>query len=308
VRLAILDVGSNTVHLLVVDAEPSARPTPAGDQRWDSPLLHHRGAGNEITETGQRLLIDTVQDAHDLAEALGVHDFSAFATSAMRDTTNVHLLLDRIEGSTGVRLQVVDGDDEARLTFLAARRWLGWGSGRLLAIDIGGGSLELAIGIDEVPEEVVSLPLGANTLTREFLRDSPPRRGDITRLRRHVQRALLPHTDDFASRVDMTAGTSKTMRSLARLAGAAPSSDGLYANRTLRRSDAEELVDKLAALTAKERAKVPGVSPRRAAQLLAGAIVAAEVMRRLGVDSLSICPWALREGVILTRHAWIVGG
>ena len=306
-RLAILDVGSNTVHLLVVDAEPSARPAPAANQRWDSPLLNHRNTKNEITEMGQQLLVDTIQRAHSVAEALGVHDFSAFATSAMRDTANVNLLLDRIERSTGVRLQVLDGDDEARLTFLAVRRWLGWGSGRLLAIDIGGGSLELAIGLDEVPEVVVSLPLGASRLTREFLPYDPPRPGDLARLRRHVEQALTPHIDDFSSRVNVTAGTSKTMRSLARVAGAAPSSEGPYVSRTLRRADAEALVDKLVDLPAKERAKLPGVSARRAPQLVAGTIVAAEVMRCLGVESLSICPWALREGVILTRHEWIIG-
>lgn len=306
-RLAILDVGSNTVHLLVVDAEPSARPVPAANQRWDSPLLLHRGRNNEITERGQRLLIGVIEQAHAVADTLGVHDLSAFATSAMRDAAGIDALLERVRRSTGIRLQVLDGADEARLTFLAVRRWFGWGSGRLTAIDIGGGSLELATGLDEVPEHVVSLPLGANRLTREFLSDDPPRRSDLAHLRRHVERALARHADRFSGRVDMTAGTSKTMRSLARLAGAAPSSDGLYVTRTLSHSDAEALIDKLASLPAKERTRLPGVSARRAGQLLAGSVVAAEAMRCLGIDSLLICPWALREGVILTRHEWILG-
>ena len=104
---------------------------------------------------------------------------------------------------------------------------------------------------------------------------------------------------------DVAVGTSKTLRSLARVAGAAPSAEGPYVRRVLSAADAERLVDKLAGLAAKDRAKLPGVSSRRAPQLLAGAIVASTTMSLLDIDELQICPWALREGVILARQDWM---
>ena len=305
-RLGILDVGSNTVHLLVVDAEPGSRPVPAADKKWDSPLLHQVGDDHAVSEEGQQELHDVIEEAHASARELGVADFSAFATSAFREASNADALLDGVRRETGVDLHVLEGDDEARLTFLAARRWFGWGSGRLLLVDIGGGSLELAAGADEVPEHVASLPLGAARLTRDFLPDDPPRDSDVTALRRHVSTTIAERLRPFrAQPSDLAVGTSKTLRSLARIAGAAPSGEGLYVKRLLRADDAERLVDKLAGLPAKERAKLPGVSSRRAPQLLAGAIVASTTLNLLGIDELHICPWALREGVILARQDWM---
>lgn len=305
-RLGILDVGSNTVHLLVVDAEPGARPVPAADRRWDSPLLHQVGKDHAVSSEGQRELLSVIEEAHAYARELGVADFSAFATSAFREAPNADELLENVRNSTGVDLHVLDGDDEARLTFLAARRWLGWSSGRLLLVDIGGGSLELAAGADEAPEHVASLPLGAARLTRDHLPDDPPREQDVAALRAYVSAAIAERLRPFRSEgSDVAVGTSKTLRSLARVAGAAPSADGLYVRRVLRADDAERLVDKLAGLTAKDRAKLAGVSSRRAGQLVAGAVVASTTMGLLGIDELSICPWALREGVILARQDWM---
>jgi exopolyphosphatase/guanosine-5'-triphosphate,3'-diphosphate pyrophosphatase len=306
VRLGILDVGSNTVHLLVVDAEPGACPVPAADRRWDSPLLRRLNKNHEITENGEQELLDIVHEARDYAAELGVADLSAFGTSALREATNADELVLRIRDASGLDLHILDGNDEARLTFLAARRWFGWASGRLLVVDIGGGSLELSIGPDERPEHVASLPLGASRLTRDRMPEDPPDEDDVAALRSHVTATVAARLRPFrAHPVDLAAGTSKTLRSLARIAGAAPSSDGSHVPRFLSAADADGLVEKLTPLTVKDRAQLPGVSIRRAPQLLAGAIVAAATMSLLEIDALQICPWALREGVILTREDWI---
>jgi exopolyphosphatase/guanosine-5'-triphosphate,3'-diphosphate pyrophosphatase len=306
VRLGILDVGSNTVHLLVVDAEPGSRPVPAADPSWDSPLLRQIDGDHSVSDEGLQELVSVIDEAHDYAKQLGVTDFSAFATSAFRDAPNADELLEIVRHRTGVDLHVLDGDDEARLTFLAARRWFGWGSGRLLLIDIGGGSLELAAGADESPEHVASLPLGAARLTRDLLPDDPPRDEDVKALQVHVRATIAATLRPFRTEAsDVAVGTSKTLRSLARVAGAAPSAEGPYVRRILRADDAERLVDKLAGLPTKERAKLPGVSSRRARQLLAGAIVASTTMSLLDIDEVNICPWALREGVILARQDWM---
>ncbi len=193
--------------------------------------------------------------------------------------------------------------DEARLTFLAARRWFGWSSGTLLVVDIGGGSLELAAGMDEEPDAAVSLPLGAGRLTRDLLQGDPPAAETVRAARRVIRTAIASEVRPITKvgPVDRAVGTSKTMRSLARIAGAAPSSEGPYAGRVLERSALGDVVQLLSRTTAAERVALPGVSASRARQLLAGAIVAEAAMDLLGVDRLDICPWALREGLILQR-------
>jgi exopolyphosphatase/guanosine-5'-triphosphate,3'-diphosphate pyrophosphatase len=307
-RLGVLDVGSNTVHLLVVDAHPGAHPDPVRSHKTDlqlAELLHDDGS---LGPDGIRALVDAVVSARDEAEDEGIEDLVAFATSAVRDATDAPDVLAAVRTDAGVDLQVLPGEDEARLTFLAVRRWFGWSAGRLLCLDIGGGSLELAAGIDEEPDVAVSLPLGAGRLTRERLPDDPPRRRDVTALREHVRELLSDVVPVIASRpADRAAATSKTFRSLARLDGAAPYADGPRVPRSLSRAGLERLVDLLAGMRAVDRARLPGVSPSRAQQLLAGAVVAHEALEAFGLDSVDICPWALREGVILRRLDWLGG-
>ena len=197
---------------------------------------------------------------------------------------------------------MLSGEDEARYTFLAVRRWYGWSAGRLLVLDIGGGSLELAAGRDEDPEVALSLPLGAGRLTRGRLTDDPPARQDVEALAEDLTRPSRRVARQIArAGPDLAVGTSKTFRSLARLAGAAPSSAGLRARRTSPRSGCASSWGSSAGWRLGDLAELDGVSPGRAHQLVAGALVAGAAMRALQVDELQICPWALREGVILRR-------
>jgi exopolyphosphatase/guanosine-5'-triphosphate,3'-diphosphate pyrophosphatase len=302
-RLGVLDVGSNTVHLLVVDAYPGARPLPAFSHKVELPLSAHLESGNTLSRAGEDRLTEVVTESLRIAEDKGVEDFLAFATSAVRDAGNGEEVLARVRERTGARLEVLSGEHEARLTFLAARRWFGWSSGRLLVVDIGGGSLEIAAGLDEEPEAVMSLPLGAGRLTRDWFSADPPPSKEVRALRRHVRAEIARMAGGLrrGGAVDHTVATSKTFRQLARIAGAAPSSEGSYAKRFLKHSDLMMWAERLAAMDHDERLRIPGVSEGRAAQLPAGAIVADAVMDLMGVSQLEICPWALREGVILKR-------
>ncbi|MFF5448814.1 Ppx/GppA family phosphatase [Streptomyces sp. NPDC012888] len=302
-RLGVLDVGSNTIHLLVVDAHPGARPLPAHSHKAELRLAQLLDDGGAVSEEGVEHLVSVIAGAAQAAEDKGCEEVLPFATSAVREATNADEVLSRVKRETGVDLQVLSGEDEARLTFLAVRRWFGWSAGRLLVLDIGGGSLEIAYGIDEDPDAAVSLPLGAGRLTAGWLPGDPPDPADVKALRRHV-RAQIARTVGEISRLgapDHVVGTSKTFKQLARIAGAAGSAAGPYAQRDLSRKALEEWVPRLSAMTVGQRATLPGVSEGRAAQLLAGALVAEGAMDLLGVDELEICPWALREGVILRR-------
>jgi len=302
-RLGVIDVGSNTVHLLVVDAHPGAQPLPASKHKIDLRLSEHVTDDGLIADAGRDRLADFVKECQDVAEDQGVEDLSGFVTSAIREAPNGDDVLAAVVERTGISLDVLSGEEEARLTFLAARRWFGWSAGKLLVLDIGGGSLEIAYGIDEEPDAAVSLPLGAGRLTAGWLPGDPPDPDDIRALRRHVRAQIARTVGEFSrfGAPDHVVGTSKTFRQLARIAGAARSADGLYVQRDLKRESLEAWVPRLAGMTTAQRAELPGVSEGRAGQLLAGALVAEGAMDLFGVEALEICPWALREGVILRR-------
>jgi exopolyphosphatase/guanosine-5'-triphosphate,3'-diphosphate pyrophosphatase len=173
----------------------------------------------------------------------------------------------------------------------------------LLVIDIGGGSLEMAVGIDETPEVATSLPLGAARLTKNFLKGDPYTDKSLRTLRDHIENkleqvlpSLVKHQD-----TDRAIATSKTLRTIARLSG--DWFDGNGKNITI---DAiRKISTKLSEMKESERAKLPGVSENRASQIVAGALVAESVMRNLDIKELEICPWALREGLVLKWLDWM---
>lgn len=307
VRLGVLDVGSNTVHLLVVDAHHGAAPRSAYSYKTELRLAEFLDADGGIAPDGVAALTEFVGEAARVADEVGAEEMLAFATSAIREAPNGDDVLRSVSAATGVDLEVLSGADEARLTFLAVRRWFGWSSGRLLVLDIGGGSLEVAVGDTEEPDAAFSLPLGAGRLTRELITDDPPASSEVKQLRKRVRGLIAEQDAVLASVADAghVVGTSKTFRQLARLGGAAPSSAGPYVQRLLERRDLAEWVPQLARMSAAERAELPGISIGRAPQLLAGAVVAEAVMEAVGAESLQICPWALREGVILRRLDWM---
>jgi exopolyphosphatase/guanosine-5'-triphosphate,3'-diphosphate pyrophosphatase len=309
-RLGVIDVGSNTIHLLVVDAHVGAHPLPASSHKIELRLSEHVDVDGSIARSGADALVAFTRECLKFAEDQGVEDLLAFATSAIREAPNGEAVLARVFAETGVELHMLSGEDESRLTFLAVRRWFGWSSGRLLVLDIGGGSLEIAAGIDEVPDVALSLPLGAGRLTRAALLDDPPTSAQVKALRKKVRADIAGAVRDVkkVGAPDRFVGTSKTLRSLARVAGAAPSAEGPYAVRTLERKRVRALMARLADMTSAERSHLSGVSTGRAPQLLAGAIVAEAAMDLLEIERLDICPWALREGVILRRLDWISAG
>lgn len=302
-RLGVLDVGSNTVHLQVVDAHPGARPSPATNQKVELRLHEYLNRSGEITSEGVELLENAISDAISHAHEFKTEEILAFATSAIRDATNGKEILTEINRKFEIDLQVLSGDDEAKMTFLAVRRWLGWSSGRLLVLDIGGGSLEIAIGDDESAESTISLPLGASRLTREYLDSDPHNSKEVKVLERYVINSInesLPEEIIYHA-ADHFIATSKTFRTLARLGEHWFDDNSKY----LKLNSLTKMVTKLQAMSNQEKALLPGVSVSRAKQIVAGAIVARSVMEKLDIAELEICPWALREGIVLRWLDWM---
>ncbi|MBE7187468.1 hypothetical protein [Jatrophihabitans endophyticus] len=308
-RLGVLDVGSNTVHLLVVDAHRGAQPVPARSRKVELRLAEAIDVDGNVSRRGSDALIKVVAEARREADELDCDELLAFATSAVRDAGNSSRVLKQVAKEAGVALNVLSGEDEARLTFLAVRRWFGWSAGNLISLDIGGGSLELAVGTDEEPQRAFSLPLGAARLTRDWFAHDPPSKSEVAALREYVESELAHPAKLLIEEAppDRVVATSKTFRTLARLAGAAPSSEGPRARRLLSRTGLTQVTSFISRMASSDLAELDGVSVGRAHQTLAGAVVAAAAMDALDVDELELCPWALREGVILRRLDWLDG-
>jgi exopolyphosphatase/guanosine-5'-triphosphate,3'-diphosphate pyrophosphatase len=302
-RLGVLDIGSNTGHLLVVDARGGAAPMPASSYKEPLRLAEHLDDDGAVTEAGITALTAFVASALELAEDKGCEDIYAFATSAVRDASNADDVLARVREETGADLRVLSGEDEARLTFLAVRRWFGWSSGRLGVFDIGGGSLEIAAGDAEAPDVAWSLPLGAGRLARSYFRDGRPDDERLRELRRSIRAEIARDAGSLlrGGPLDHAVATSKTFRSLSRITGSAPSGEGLFVRRMLPAADLERWLPKLVEMSVEEIATLPGVSQDRAHQVVAGAHVASAVLDIFDLEALEICPWALREGIILER-------
>ncbi|MDT5131867.1 MAG: exopolyphosphatase / guanosine-5-triphosphate,3-diphosphate pyrophosphatase, partial [Mycobacterium sp.] len=261
-RLGVLDVGSNTVHLLVVDARRGGHPTPMSSTKASLRLAESMDSSGKLTRRGADKLIATIDEFAKIAASSGCTELMAFATSAVRDAKNSEDVLARVLAETGVDLQVLSGVNEARLTFLAVRRWYGWSAGRITNVDIGGGSLELSSGVDEEPDVAMSLPLGAGRLTREWLPDDPPGRRRVAMLRDWLDSELAEASRTLlkAGSPDLAVASSKTVRSLARLTGAAPSGAGPRVKRTLTSSGLRQLIAFISRMTAADRAELEGVS------------------------------------------------
>lgn len=302
-RLGVLDIGSNTGHLLVVDGHDGAAPLPAYSYKEPLRLAELLDETGAVSAAGVEALTSFCAEALLVAEDKGCEEMLGFATSAVRDASNSDEVLAHVERATGVRLVVLSGEDEARLTFLAVRRWFGWSAGRLAVFDIGGGSLEIASGTDESPDVAWSLPLGAARLARLWFGGARATQDEVRALRRRIRADIARDAGHLLrpGLPDRAAATSKTFRSLARICGAAPSAEGRLVPRSLAAGDLASWIPKLIDMTPEQLAVLPGVSTSRAHQIVPGALVAEAVMDIFGLPALEICPWALREGVILER-------
>ena len=301
----MLDIGSNTVHLLAADVHPGGRPLATTSDRTVLRLMRFLTPSGAISEEGVQALVAAVVRARTIAAQERVDALLASATSAVREAANGADVIARVEAALGQPLQVLDGETEARLTFLAVRRWFGWSAGQILLFDIGGGSFEMAAGSEELPEIAASVPLGAGRSTLMFLPDDPPGEAAVERLRAHAADVFTPVAARFSAlpRPDHVVGSSKAIRSLARLVGhpasGAATGAGSDVAMLLPRASLGSWIPRLARLPASARQELPGITPDRTFQIVAAAVVLHAAMTAMRVDELEVSPWALREGVLL---------
>jgi exopolyphosphatase/guanosine-5'-triphosphate,3'-diphosphate pyrophosphatase len=320
VRLAVLDVGSNTVHLVVVDGRPDGTFAVVERDRDTLRLADAAFPSRVLSDEAVDRLIDSVKRKRDTADRLHADALVGFATSAIREARNGADALGRVREETGVSITVLSGDEEARLTYFATRRWTAFSAKRLLVVDIGGGSLEVAGGEGDRPDLVDSLPLGVARLTRRFIRSDPPRDEELAALRVHALALLGPLAERVRDQTwEVVCATSKTFRNLGVFARALPEAptpphefgfagiDGQTAP-VLTREALNVVAGYIASSTTRDRARRARLDEFRAATLVAGSQVAALLMQAFGLRELVLAPWALREGVILDYLAKHDGG
>ena len=201
-------------------------------------------------------------------------------------------------------LRELTGSEEASMTFFAVRRWYGWGAGPILNLDIGGGSFEMAYGEDELPELATSVPLGASRLTRDWLPGGPA----LGQERQGTPPLHPVHAQAGGARLREAGQGATTWRAPPRPSarwpgspGPRPAAAGPYVKRELFATDLGLWAQRISAMEVEDRLNLPGVSEARAPQLLAGALVAEAALEMFEFPSMEICPWALREGLILRR-------
>lgn len=298
-RIAAIDIGSNSIRQIVADVFPDGEIRII-DEMKAAPRL---GAGlsetGELDESHMEEAVVALKRMATLARQQGCKRIEVVATSAVRDASNGPTFLTRVRRETGLRPRVLVGEEEARLAFRSALAHFELGAGRSVVMDIGGGSLELALAAEGLVERLITFPFGAIRLTEQFLEGRPTEKG-VKKLRKHVRaqiKKVLPVRDWRGAEVIGSGGT------FTNLAGMFLARQGIKVRSVhgtrIPRQDVEHILESLTSMTVQERLHVPGLNAGRADIIVAGLAVAAEVLARIEPRDLTASGFGIREGLLL---------
>jgi len=297
-KLASIDIGSNSIKLVVVEAEASTSFKVLASEREVVRLGQETLVNKHIGEAAQNRAIDCLTRFGAIAKVQGAEKIVAIATASVREANNADDFLRAVEEKTGLQVEVLSGMEEARLIGLAASQGCTPKGSTSLNIDIGGGSTEISIFRDAEPIIVRSVNLGAVGLTDRFIHSDPPKETELNDLVSEIRALLAAPVNEFLKQgwnhTTATSGTAVTI-------GAALSHVAPPATTAITLGDLKRLNETLAALTIEERRKAVSLSPQRADIIVAGGLVLEEIMSALGIESVQTCDWSLREGVIIDR-------
>jgi exopolyphosphatase/guanosine-5'-triphosphate,3'-diphosphate pyrophosphatase len=300
-RIAAIDIGTNSIHMIVVKVRPDLS-FEVIDREKDMVRLGAGGLdGRSLTPTAMSAAMQTLAKFRRLAESHKCDEIIAAATSATREADNGGDFIAEVLRQTGIKIRVISGTEEARLIHLAAGYGVDVGGNTAVVVDIGGGSVEVTLGTATQLTLGKSFKVGVIRLTERFVKSDPLSGRDERRLVKHLNREMGTYLDQVALRgFDRVIGTSGTILSLGAVA-ASGESDRPEDVRNLRvpAKALHKLRKKLTSLTLEERLRVPGLDPRRADLSVAGSVLFDTIVRRLGADEFTLCDLALREGLVL---------
>jgi exopolyphosphatase / guanosine-5'-triphosphate,3'-diphosphate pyrophosphatase len=306
-NIAAIDIGTNSIHMVIVEIEPSLPSFFIISKEKDTVRLGDRDpqTGNLTQEAMDRSLA-ALKRCQDLANSYHVSQIIAVATSATREASNGLSFLQRIKDELGIAVNLISGQEEARRIYLGVFSVMDFSDRPQVIIDIGGGSTELILADNKEPRSLSSTKIGAVRLNNEFITTDPISKSELAILKSYVRGMLERPTDEIWTNLQLNEnpgliGTSGTIETLAMIhalekQGTIPSPLNGY---QLTRDEIEAIVKKLAEMTYQERYNTPGISDRRAEIIVPGAIILLETMKMLKLDTITICERALREGIIV---------
>ena len=298
-RIAAIDLGSNSIHMIVVEVHADLR-FEVIDREKEMVRLGAGGLdGGRLTDEAMSAAIEVLSRYRRLADSHGVDEILAAATSATREAENGGEFLKRVQEEVGIRVHVISAVEEARLIHLAAAHGTDIGRRRMVVIDIGGGSVEITLGTAARPMLARSFKIGVIRLTERFVRSDPISGSDERKLVRHVARETSAYLKDVAARgFDRVVGTSGTILSLGALAAGPEASKDLRNVRVSAKA-LRRVRERVTSMTLQHRLKLSGLDPRRADIVVAGSVLLDTLLERLGARELTLSDFALREGLVL---------
>lgn len=301
-RHAAIDVGTNTVLLLVAERRGETL-VPLLERAEITRLGRGVDATGRLDRAAIRETVSTLADFARAARALGAHDVVCVATSAARDASNGPEFFAAARVEAALEPRVISGDEEARLVHASAWRDFGR-AGALAVLDVGGGSTEFIVGEGPAPRARISLQVGAVRLTERHVRADPPSTAELAQVRQAARAALGPMVDLAPGDGARLVGVAGTVTTLSAVWQALPAYDAERVHGAiLRRDELEALIARMARMTVAERAALPGMEPKRADVILAGAVVVAEAMDLAGFDRLTVSDRGVRWGLLYDRLA-----
>lgn len=303
-KFAAIDIGSNSIKLVVVDAAASYSFAVLAREKVTVRLGHETLLKGRLGPDAIFRAADCIQRFRSLAEKRGAEKIVAIATAAVREANNSASFIEAIEQKTGVTVEILSGIEEARLIGLAAAHGCSAKGDTSLNIDIGGGSTEISIFRDGLPLRLHSMRLGAVGLTERFLKKDPPGMKAVRELQAAIQAALeSPARELQDSSWDNVTGTSGSILAIGNAlrvwAGGVQTGQPIEA--VIKLGELTRFNGAMAEITTAERRTAARVTKQRAEIIVAGGLILEATMRALKIESLTTCDWALREGVIIDR-------
>jgi exopolyphosphatase/guanosine-5'-triphosphate,3'-diphosphate pyrophosphatase len=302
-RLGAIDIGSNSIRMIIADVWRDGRIRVVDEMKAAPRLGSGVDMNGILSDPAMRHAIEALQRMRTLAQQHGVASLDVVTTSAVRDAANRRGFLDNVRREAGLKVRVLHGEDEARFAYRSALQHFDLARTRAVVMDVGGGSLELAMSASGLLERLASLPFGAIRMTEQFLGAHPSRK-DVKRLRKFVRddiRKALPLKDWRGAQLICSGGTFTNLAGMHLYRQGSSSAAGKVHATRVPREELEHIIDVLQAASPEERQQIRGLNPGRCDIILGGLAVAAEVMARVDARELVVSAYGIREGILLER-------
>ncbi len=305
-RLAAIDVGTNSIRLLVAEAHADGSYRVLDDEKEITRLGRGLGETGVMSPAAMEHTVQAVERMKRIAMGYGVHALRAVGTSACREARNREAFVEMLRARTGITLEVIGPHDEARLAYLSAAHSFDLRGLAAAVVDIGGGSTEIILSAGGVTEQIYSLPLGAVRMTEQFGGPEEVATDQFKRLRRFIKRAVAEGVGDPPLSPQLVIGTGGTFTTLANILihrEHGPLGPSLWdrgvPGHEAHRSDVRHVLDRLRRMPLRERERVPGLPAERADIIIAGLAIAERVLKHLGVNAIRVHDRGIRDGLVI---------